>query len=63
MKQIRSDELWGNYSIAGKSTASFDAARLTSTGNARRVCGIIGKQGNGVTKADFQKYGCQDSEL
>jgi len=22
MKQIRSDELWGNYSIAGKSAAS-----------------------------------------
>ena len=38
-------------------------ARLTSTGNARRVCGIIGKQGNGVTKADFQKYGCHESEL
>ena len=38
-------------------------ARLTSTGNARRVCGIIGKQDNGVTKADFQKYGCHESKL
>ena len=50
-------------SLQVKVLASFAAARLTSTGNARRVCGVIGKHGNGVTKADFQNYGCHESEL
>ena len=48
MKQIRSDELWGNYSIAGKSTTSFAAARLTSTSKARRVCERICERRIGV---------------
>ena len=62
MKQIRSDELWGNYSIAGKSTASFAAARLTSTSKARRVCERICERRIGVKIEKMQKYRRQNSK-
>ena len=62
MKQIRSDELWGNYSIAGKSTASFAAARLTSTSKARRVCERICERRIGVIIVNLQKYRRQKSK-
>jgi len=52
----------GFNSFAGKSTASFAAARLTSTSKARRVCERICKIKIGVKIENLQKYRRQKSK-